>query len=578
MKIARICTISFVCLLCLTLCLATAAAFVPAETAFAYDSYYQQTPGFDDEVFTALDYGLYWYGTDSRIPKKAGTEGANFDPNKPTLIFTHGMKITEGYNRRDLVSLWAATNGLFADKGYDPYMYYDEYYQILLEMGYNVGHFYWNQLAEISIDEDYRIWTSDLYDEDGNDLGLNYFVSNNKGKRTLGDPAKNPHDSVAVVFGEAIKSGLGASYNQPWRLVGHSMGGQLVLATTQNLIYQKNAGTIGQNLVPERVSLVDPYMCNTATVAGMRLDHMGGKEIPAGTWTAELCADALADIAAENIAVDAYGGMSMVYRNYEMMTEASIASTEYAIAQRGEGASDLADLRAQLTKLEGDRARYAALTERIGGLACWTHLTALADKYGPQSHCMIIDYYFTTMYEDEQSDNYGNVLPSLDSTTEYIRGLRGYNFRQVKREGSTANPFYRHTTDFVKVDARNNPITNILTGVAEGYQKATVLDVNDEVVQEAAIDQNGRYTLYSLDNGVYTVRYEGEGKTTVNEQLVVDNAANGNRVTIAKVEAPQKGNDALTLVYILIVPVVLLIVMVVVIVVAAKTVKKAKNA
>ena len=104
------------------------------------------------------------------VPQRAGTEGANFDPDKPTIIFTHGMKITEGYNRRDLVSLWVDTNAQFQAKGYDPYMYYDQYFEILLEMGYNVGHFYWNQLSEISIDQDYRVWTSDIYDEDGKEL------------------------------------------------------------------------------------------------------------------------------------------------------------------------------------------------------------------------------------------------------------------------------------------------------------------------------------------------------------------------------------------------------------------------
>ena len=583
MKVARIGRIGIASVLCLTLCLAVMAAFWPTQTAAAYDSFYQQVPGFDDSVFTSLDYGLYWYDADSRIPKKAGTEGANFDPNKPTLIFTHGMKITEGYGRRDLVSLWSGTNGEFKNKGYDPYMYSDQYYQILLDMGYNVGHFYWNQLAEISIDEDFHVWTSDIYDADGNDIGLNYYVSNSKGRRTQGDPAQNPHDSVAVLFGEAIKDGLGEDYSQPWRLVGHSMGGQLVLATTQNLIYQNEQGTIGDNLLPERVSLIDPYMCNTKTVKGMRLDHMGGKEIPAGTWTAELCADAMEDIAARDIAIDAYGGAVMVYRNYMAMIETDISGAEYRIEMAenlGEDEESIAELRADLEALLPERDRYTALTQRIGNAACWTHLDALADQtYGAVSHCMIIDYFFTTMYEDAQTDNYGKELPSLDSTTDYIRSLRGYNFLQVKRAGSTENPFYRHTTDFVRVDAYRNRITNIVTGNALGYTTAELVNDKGEVVQTTAVAESGAYYFYSVDEGAYTVRCISDAATAT-ASLTVRAADEGTSISVA---APvpaesETGSDIATLIYILIAPAVLLLVMIVVIVVCALAIKKAKAA
>lgn len=581
MKVARIGRIGLASVLCLTLCLAVAAAFLPTQTAAAYDSFYQQTPGFDDSVFTSLDYGLYWYDNDSRIPKKAGTEGAHFDPDKPTLIFTHGMKITEGYGRRDLVSLWSGTNGQFKAKGYDAYMYYEQYYQILMEMGYNVGHFYWNQLAEISTDADYRIWTSDIYDEDGNDLGLDYFVSDVKGNRVQGDPAQNPHESVAVLFGNAIKNGLGSDYNQPWRLVGHSMGGQLVLATTQNLIYQNSQGLIGDNLLPERVSLVDPYMCNTKTVEGMRLDHMDFKPIPAGTWTAELCADAMEDIAAKNIAIDAYGGSTIVYRNFMAMAENEIGGAEVQIEQAiklGEDAETIAELEAYRDSLLPLVDRYTNLTKRIGGAACWTHLDALAEKtYGGASHCMIIDYYFTTMYEDEQTDNYGKVLPSLDSSTDYIRSLRGYNFLQVKREGSKENPFYRHTTDFIRVDALRNPITNIVTGNALGYTSAELINAEGKVVQTTAVAQGGTYYFYNVDEGDYTVRYVRESDVT-STQVSVSEADAGKTVSVAAIAPVEEGDDLMTLIYILIAPAALILVMIVVIAVCAKAVKKAKAA
>lgn len=533
----RIARISIVSIICFVLGAAWFFTLAPHEDARAYDAYYRGVESFDDAVFTSLDYGLYWYDNESRVPKKAGTSGANFDPDKPTIIFTHGMKINEGYNRRDLVSLWAATNGEFTGKGYAPYMYFDQYYQVLLDMGYNVGQFYWNQLSEVSIDQDVRIWTSDIPG------GLSYYVSNEAGQRVQGDPTYNPQQSVAVLAGEAIKAGLGSNYKMPWRLIGHSMGGQLVSATTQNLVYQYKQGLIGANLLPERVSLIDPYLCNTLTTEGMRLDHMGGKAIPAGTWTSELVADALEDIAAAGIAVDAYGGTQFVYRNYVAMTE----MVDFIMAEEDD------------PEFIAARARYNRLTERICAASCWTHLDALQAKYGAVCHCMIIDYYFTTMYEDYQEDNFGQELPGLTSSAAYIRSLRGMGFKQVARNTSD-NPFYRHTTDFVRVSAFLEPIaaehSHVLQGNAEGYAtvRLTATD-SDALPIEATVSPAGEYHVYGLGTGTYDLTFEGAAGNAVATLHVSDttrsvmtvDAADARRVTGKTISGEAKGYATVTL-------------------------------
>ena len=597
MNITRAKNIWIVAAICTVLCLAAIAVFLPVNTALAYDSYYQDEGGFDDSVFTALDYGLYWYDLSSPIPKKAGTAGANFDAQKPTVIFTHGMKINEGYNRRDLVSLWGATNGEFAAKGYDEYMYEEQYYQVLLQAGYNVGHFYWNQLAEISIDQDVRIWTSDIEGD------LSYSVVNARGEKVMGDSQYNPTDSVAVLFGNALVEGLGASYDKPWRLVGHSMGGQLVLATAQNLVHQQKTGKIGANLVPERVSLIDPYLCNTATTEGMRLDHMDGAPIAEGTWTAELAASALEEIADYGVAVDAYGGTQFVYRNYVAMVEIQMAPLAADLRQLKLEAAEYEDvdgyatlpeyvaLSQEIAALQADydalKARHTALTERLGKTACWTHLDALADKYGATSHCMIIDYYFTTMYEPEQTDNFGTALPSCTSTTEYIRSLRGFNFSQKLRADSTANPFYRSTTDFVRCDYWRKSIpaeqAGVLYGIVDGYHTAELLDAQTgEAVQSARISSAGEYHFYNVADGDYKVRYTAEDAVAQAEVSVDASAKALGTIAESDVHAvtqTEDGHNKDALVFALVVTVacVALILMVVFIVLAAKAGKNLRQ-
>ena len=51
--------------------------------------------GFDDSVFSTLDYGLYWAGADNEFEKASvdTQAGSNYyDPDKPTIIYIHGWQ------------------------------------------------------------------------------------------------------------------------------------------------------------------------------------------------------------------------------------------------------------------------------------------------------------------------------------------------------------------------------------------------------------------------------------------------------------------------------------------------------
>ena len=63
-----------------------------------------------------------------------------------------------------------------------------------------------------------------------------------------------------MILGDAIKDALGTDYQRDLHLVGHSMGGQLVLAAGEYLARQYDKGLVGKHLVPSQVTLIDPYM------------------------------------------------------------------------------------------------------------------------------------------------------------------------------------------------------------------------------------------------------------------------------------------------------------------------------
>ena len=166
--------------------------------AEARESYYA-TEGDDWEpgTFTELNYGLYWYTSDSAIPKKSNP----VDKSKPTLIFAHGWKQNEGYKQRDLLSLWESTNSQFHTKGYaDDFEFETEYYKTLIGLGYNVAHFYWSQLSDDFVTCDEKIWTSN------GTLGMSYVLNDGHGNKVDGDSANNPTKSLRQILSDYLQN------------------------------------------------------------------------------------------------------------------------------------------------------------------------------------------------------------------------------------------------------------------------------------------------------------------------------------------------------------------------------------
>ena len=108
-----------------------------------------------------VDVGLHWFGHDNHCEKMvwAEAEGAGpgqrcFDPSKPSVIYVHGFARRTTARRFRETFNWAhndAAYGLDVNAA-----------DAWLDAGWNVGIFYWNQLAdeEMPQDTESKIWTS----------------------------------------------------------------------------------------------------------------------------------------------------------------------------------------------------------------------------------------------------------------------------------------------------------------------------------------------------------------------------------------------------------------------------------
>ncbi len=452
------------------LAVALTATLVHPTTVYAIND---SRVGWEEGVFNHLDYGIYWYQDGKDIPVKAGTAGVEFDPTKPTIIFTHGMKYKEGYNRRDLLSTWEGTYDRFAE-GTFPYS--TQYFQKYIDMGYNVGHFYWNQLSEESIQGDPKIWSSDT------SMGMRYYVSNSYGQRVQGDPALNPTSSVSVLYAQAIVNALGKDFSGSLQLVGHSMGGDLSLAVSENLLMMKERKEIGSNLIPQRITLLDPYL-STTKVNG-HIDHRGGEDSN-GRTIAELCSEAVVKLADYGVAIEGYGAGKAIYTMY-----ATLGGGIYS------------------------KGTMATLKERFGDNITWVHLNGLDKQYGAGStHNMVPDYYFLTLFQDAVKDDFDQTVPSALMDVNTLRSLKGVAYSQQCDGG---NSVLMKDCTFARVDRYQNPVTLTIDIPSDDVYGMQISDKDGNVVFSRTSTSPITHAEVGLGDGDYTVKLTlKSGKTAL---------------------------------------------------------------
>ena len=483
-------------------CLGTGVAVT--SSASAYDT---TISDWGLNYFNSLNYGIYWY-TDPN--EKVPTKEYKIDPTKPTIIYTHGWKPNESHLREGL-SLKDGSVSALKNKGFEAYPYDDEFYRYYLKNGYNVGVFYWNQLIDEALDfgVDEKIWVSNGH------YKMRYkkysSVSDERGVLSDEDDPANPKKSVALLYADAIIEALGNDYEQNLHLVGHSMGGQLSCAVTEALCVKSDKGEIPSTLLPERVTLLDPYFSATALIGTE--DHTG--KSAEGKIITELVADAMDTIRAHGIPIEAYGAnLGMVFRNY-----GSLAMSR--------------------TKEE-----IAALTERIGKNCVWVYMESIGlfGGFSP-THVMAVDYYFTTNNFQPRKSVEGVIVPSAQVPTEVIQSEIGLTFKQSISSGE--NPLYYTAGKFELVDFETMDAPDIITGKTKSVRrtvvvKARLVDADNKIIATQDVDEFSSYRFENIPVGDYKVivSYNGKDDPAVDVSVKPFGHVNGKLNLTKKSNAP----------------------------------------
>lgn len=203
------------------------------------------TPFLQEDVvwsFTtsSINYGLYWFGPNGEAQKYLPNKTNLFySDSKPTIIYSHGWQ--SGSSKNDY---WME----------QPYVVCDKYSSFnkgknWINKGYNIGAFVWTQLADEDEvkDAEAKIWKAQ-----NGFKNMRYRLSDNTYKDFGGSA------SVGDIFFNIYSKALVNNRNSI-TLAGHSLGNQVVTKLTENIMNSYESGSIAQNLIPKRITLLDPF-------------------------------------------------------------------------------------------------------------------------------------------------------------------------------------------------------------------------------------------------------------------------------------------------------------------------------
>ncbi|MDE7192113.1 MAG: hypothetical protein K2O35_06575 [Clostridia bacterium] len=322
---------------------------------------------------SSTDYGIYWFGDDNHDYVRSGVsmDKKYFDPDKPTFVFAHGWE-PDAKN---------STDGLFEDfvthkdtisktKTADV----RDYAKLLKEQGYNVACLSWFSYAGSLPNLFNYIWLSF---DGGYALSVRFAME------------------LAIVLGE--------SYGSDVKIVGHSYGSQLALATTYQLIkLQERKAFKNEHIIPTRMTLADPYFGLTGLINNwdvIKYKNISFIDEPLnGREPSALFADVTDYVVGKNdIAVDMYFGMSL-------------ASTAYY-------------------KYDGSDPYFEKLSQN----ATVVKSNGLKNKYQDTNiHNIVRDWTLLSIVDEViLYDQNGDIAPSGGASDERIKAMRGKCYNQV---------------------------------------------------------------------------------------------------------------------------------------------------
>lgn len=192
----------------------------------------------------SLDVGIYWYGKGNLSEKFIeGQSNTYFNPSKPTMIYIHGWQKdqTKTLHRETLNPIKNNSSKENADVNCADYW---------IDKGWNIGIFYWNQLADESTvnDAEAKIWS------------INGSKKMRWRKRDSSYVEDNtPQVSVSELFIQQYVQAMKNFSGSEIRIAGHSLGNQIAINATYLISNLADKGQIKQKLVPNRVALLDPF-------------------------------------------------------------------------------------------------------------------------------------------------------------------------------------------------------------------------------------------------------------------------------------------------------------------------------
>lgn len=216
-------------------------------------------------IWQTLDVGLYWVTNNNQYcpadqnqsARMPGCENA-FNPNKPTVIFFHGWEplSTRTQTRFDFYTSYYTGQGWQTrdiDLG-----------KIWRDKGWNVGIFYWNQISDTTYPSQAaaKIWSTKtsqaMYWKK-----YNPNTSNSYYRVEDVDACQNRHSADCKPVGElayeAYVNAMKDYQGNNIRLIGHSLGGQLVIDVTHKIAENVAAGKLSPHLLPRQMVLLDPF-------------------------------------------------------------------------------------------------------------------------------------------------------------------------------------------------------------------------------------------------------------------------------------------------------------------------------
>ncbi|MDE6472170.1 MAG: hypothetical protein K2L52_04000 [Clostridia bacterium] len=321
---------------------------------------------------TSTDYGVYWFGDGNSDYVRSGKnmDTKYFDPSKPTFVFAHGWEpdpsnSTDGFfedfvTHKETVSYTGVTKR--------------DYAKILKSQGYNVACLSWFSYAKTLGKNFAYIW---LNFDNGYALSTRFAME------------------LALVLGE--------DYQGDVKMVGHSYGSQLALATTYQLVkMQKNKNFSNDHIIPSRLTLADPYFGKSTMITSWQNIKNKNISFTNEPLNSRAPSTLFADITDyvvknKNIAVDMYFGMS-------------IASTSYY-------------------NYDGSDANF----EKLSRNSTVVKSEGLKERYGDTSiHNIVRDWVLSSIVDGVLLyDQNGDLAPTGAVSNDKIKAMRGKCYYQT---------------------------------------------------------------------------------------------------------------------------------------------------